>query len=194
MSSTDADWFARFASLSPMDTRFPPKADLTCSETMPTALGWPPLGMPWMLNKLDGVSPPMSTKPFLAAPFSPSPEPPPVASAVRGVPLPGKHVRKVKTIRPCRHSELDKLKGRIDALEDLLRTLNRKLDQQQCVPPKPPSVAGMSNGATLRLRGPDCEHTTGRNVDLALADADALQCIDFAELAKALGMSTGCED
>merc|ERR1712185_724931 len=102
-----------------------------------------------MLNKLDVVSPPMSTKPFLAAPFSPSPEPPPVASAVRGVPLPGKHVRKVKTIRPCRHSELDKLKGRIDALEDLLRALNSKLDQQQSVPPKPPSVASMSNGATL---------------------------------------------
>ena len=144
-----------------------------------------------MLNKLDGVSPPIGTNPFLAATVCPSTEPPLVSSAVRGVPLPGKQARKVKTIRPCRYSELDKLKGRIDALERLLRELNSKLDQQQSVPPKPPSVAGSNSGATLRLRGAECEHTTGRSLDLSLSDADALQYIDFEELARSLGMSTG---
>ena len=152
MSSSDAEWFARFASLAPMDPRFTPKADLTCSEAIPAAPGWPPPGMPWM-NKLDGVGPPIGTNPFLAAPLWPSTEPPRVASAVRGVPLPSNTSRKVKPIRPCRHSELDKLKGRMDALEDLLRSLHNKLDQQLNVPPKPPSVAGSSHeGGRQELR------------------------------------------
>ena len=192
MSSSDAEWFARFASLAPMDPRFTPKADLTCSEAIPAAPGWPPPGMPWM-NKLDGVGPPIGTNPFLAAPLWPSTEPPRVASAVRGVPLPSNTSRKVKPIRPCRHSELDKLKGRMDALEDLLRSLHNKLDQQMNVPPKPPSVAGSSHGARLRVRGSDSEHTTGRNIDLAVADADALQNIDFAELARSMGLRWGCQ-
>ena len=191
MSSSDAEWFARFASLSPMDPRFPPKADLTCSEAIPAAPGWPPPGMPWM-NKLDGVGPPIGTNPFLAAPLWPSTESTRVASAVRGVPLPSNNSRKVKPIRPCRHSELDKLKGRIDALEELLRSLHSKIDQQMNVPPNQPSVAGSSHGARLRVRGSDSEHTTGRNIDLALSDADALQNIDFEELARSMGMSTDC--
>ena len=192
MSSSDAEWFARFASLVPMDPRCPPKADLTCSEAIPDAPGWPTPGMP-LLNKLDGVGPPIGTNPFLAAPLRPSAEPPRVAAAVRGVPLPGNYSRKVKTIRPCRQSELDKLKGRMDALEELLRSLHSKLDQQLNVPPKPPSVAGSSRGARLRVRGADSAHTTGRNIDLALADADGLQNLDFEELARSMGMSTGCD-
>ena len=145
------------------------------------------------MDQLDGVIPPIGTNPSLAAPVWPSSEPPRVASAVRGVPLPGSTARKLKTIRPCRHSELDKLKGRIDALEDLLHSLHSKLDQHLKVPPKQPSVAGSTCGARLRVRGADCEHTTGRNIDLSVADAGALQNLDFEELARALGMSTGCD-
>ena len=193
MSSID-DWFARIAALSQPCIQVAPTHELTSAETMPSAPGWPPLGVPWM-NQLDGLGPPLGTNPFqpvvpvAKAPVDEPPLPDPRLKAVRGVQV-GKSARPPKPSRPCRMAEVDKLHGRIDALERMLRDLSAKIDQQKSGPHQP-SAPGATRGARIRMRGHDSEHTSGSNVDVSVADAEMLQYLDLDEIARAIGMPAG---
>ena len=191
MSSID-DWFARFAALSQPCLQVTPTQELTSAEKMPAAPGWPPMGVPWM-NQLDGLGPPLGTNPFqpvvAPAPVDEPPLPDPRLKAVRGVQV-GKSARPTKPSRPCRMSEVDKLHGRIDALERMLRDLSTKIDTQRRTPPQPTASAA-DRGAKIRMRGPDCDNTAGSNVDVSVTDAEMLQYIDMDELARAIGMPAG---
>ena len=186
------DWFARIAALSQPCIQVAPTHELTSAETMPSAPGWPPLGVPWM-NQLDGLGPPLGTNPFqpvvAPAPVDEPPLPDPRLKAVRGVQV-GKSARPTKPSRPCRMSEVDKLHGRIDALERMLRDLSTKIDTQRRTPPQPTASAA-DRGAKIRMRGPDCDNTAGSNVDVSVTDAEMLQYIDMDELARAIGMPAG---
>ena len=102
----------------------------------------------------------------------------------------GKSARPPKPSRPCRMAEVDKLHGRIDALERMLRDLSAKIDQQKSGPHQP-SAPGATRGAKIRMRGPDSEHTSGSNVDVSVADAEMLQYLDLDEIARAIGMPAG---
>ena len=102
----------------------------------------------------------------------------------------GKSAHPPKPSRPCRMSEVDKLHGRIDALERLLRDLSTKIDTQRRTPPQPIALAS-DRGAKIRMRGPDSDNTAGSNVDVSVADAEMLQYIDLDELARSLGMPAG---
>ena len=191
MSSID-DWFTRFAALSQPCLQVAPTHELTSAEKMPAAPGWPPMGVPWM-NQLDGLGPPLGTNPFqpvvAPAPVDEPPLPDPRLKAVRGVQV-GKSARPTKPSRPCRMSEVDKLHGRIDALERMLRDLSTKIDTQRRTPPQPTASAA-DRGAKIRMRGPDCDNTAGSNVDVSVTDAEMLQYIDMDELARAIGMPAG---
>ena len=191
MSSID-DWFARFAALSQPCLQVAPTHELTSAEKMPAAPGWPPMGVPWM-NQLDGLGPPLGTNPFqpvvAPAPVDEPPLPDPRLKAVRGVQV-GKSARPPKPSRPCRMSEVDKLHGRIDAIERMLRDLSTKIDTQRRTPPQPIAPAS-DRGAKIRMRGPDCDNTAGSNVDVSVTDAEMLQYIDMDELARAIGMPAG---
>ena len=186
------DWFARFAALSQPCLQVAPTHELTSAEKMPAAPGWPPMGVPWM-NQLDGLGPPLGTNPFqpvvAPAPVAEPPLPDPRLKAVRGVQV-GKSARPPKPSRPCRMAEVDKLHGRIDALERMLRDLSAKIDQQKSGPHQP-SAPGATRGAKIRMRGPDSEHTSGANVDVSVADAEMLQYLDLDEIARAIGMPAG---
>ena len=191
MASLD-EWCARFAALSQPCMQGGPVPGLTCAEKMPSAPGWPPMGLPWM-NQLDGLGPPLGTNPFqpVVAPASVDepPLPDPRLKAVRGVQV-GKSARPPKPSHPCRMSEVDKLHGRIDALERLLRDLSTKIDSQRRTPPQPTAPAS-DRGAKIRMRGPDSDNTAGSNVDVSVADAEMLQCIALDELARSIGMPAG---
>jgi hypothetical protein len=129
-----------------------PLPDLFCDEIMPKTTSWPPLHKPWPCQAPtppDGSSSPLpgSTPPVAAVSPLPSSRDP-----TRVVGMPVTVESGSRHARPCRMSELDKLKERMEKLERTLRALSDRIDASSRKRPTQ-QVNQPGSGGTINVSG-----------------------------------------
>ena len=133
-----------------------PLPDLYCNEVMPSTTSWPPVHKPWPFqtpSPPDGSKMPAGITPPVAT-LSPLPS---SRDSNRVVGMPVTVERVSQHARPCRLSELEKLKERIDKLERTMRELGDRIEASSRKRPTQQQVNQPGSGGAINVSGGSIE-------------------------------------